>query len=650
MLSQLVEKKIELSDVIDLQFLQELQDTFADAVGVASLTVDDKGPVTRPSNFSDFCKNHIRNNPEGFQKCNECDINAGKEAYAAGKPVIYYCHAGLMDFSAPIIINGKQIGAMLGGQVLTTPPDIEKFQAIFALLGAEAEQEIRQALGEIKIVPEERIKAAAKLMYLVANALSKIGYQNLEISRNSKKINSILNSMPDGIITVDNSWVINFCNTTIEKMFGYKNSELIGQNLGFLLQAIDNDSNLTNIEDITTSTPERKGIKKDGSEFWVDLNISDVSVDNDFSRIISIRDITERKTLEKTVTDSKKQFLAILENLPFMAWLKDTEGRFIAVNKQFSENCKTPIEDILGKTDMDLFPKELAEAYHKDDRYIIKTKKQKAIEERITTPDGVQWFETFKVPILDTTGEVIGTTGYAIDVTEHRGFNKSKNEFMSIISQDLKTQLNAIRGALVIISDGLNSSIYKNAKELIDLANINNAKLINLINDIIDIENIESRSADYDIQVHDLRTIVEKVLHNNNFGVEFILENFEDETLIKIDKARLNQVLLHLFYKIADCSLSDKPAQISLNRKDGYVHMDITGFGYSIPKPTKTSLFQKFAQVMIPNNSKREKTGLELSLCKAIIESFDGNIDCETIPEGGTIFCIELPEFRGDFR
>ncbi|MEI8377658.1 MAG: HAMP domain-containing sensor histidine kinase, partial [bacterium] len=142
----------------------------------------------------------------------------------------------------------------------------------------------------------------------------------------------------------------------------------------------------------------------------------------------------------------------------------------------------------------------------------------------------------------------------------------------------------------------------------------------------------------------DLRMIVEQTIHNNDFGVKFTLENFETEAPIQVDKDRLSQVLSYLFSKIADCSLSEKPAKITLSRKDGYIRIDITGFGYSIPQPLKTSLFQKFSKVLLPDNNKREKTGLELSLCKAIIESFDGTIDFETLPEGGTTFCIELPE------
>ena len=102
-------KKIKLSDLINIDFLQDLQDIFAKTMGVASLTVDDDGPITKPSNFTDFCTNHIRASELGSKKCNECDIEGGKLAAEKGKPVIYTCHAGLTHFVVPISIDGKHI-------------------------------------------------------------------------------------------------------------------------------------------------------------------------------------------------------------------------------------------------------------------------------------------------------------------------------------------------------------------------------------------------------------------------------------------------------------------------------------------------------------------------------------------------------------
>ncbi|MZP29817.1 chemotaxis protein [Heliobacterium undosum] len=171
-----------LKDLIDLDFLQRFQDSFSKAMGMASLTVDDKGPVTAPSNFTTFCMDLTRNTPEGARRCNECDLKGGKEAARTGRPAIYYCHGGLMDFAAPIVVEGRQIGSMLGGQVLPQPPDEAKFRRLAAELGIDPEIYVA-AVRKIRVVPEESIRAAAELLYIVANALSAIGYQKLQVMK-----------------------------------------------------------------------------------------------------------------------------------------------------------------------------------------------------------------------------------------------------------------------------------------------------------------------------------------------------------------------------------------------------------------------------------------------------------------------------------
>ena len=92
---------IKLQDIIDLKFLQDFQDSFADALGVASITVDINGtPVTTPSNFTDFCMKYTRGSKTGLGRCMECDKMGGEESAKTGKPAIYQCHAGLVDFAA----------------------------------------------------------------------------------------------------------------------------------------------------------------------------------------------------------------------------------------------------------------------------------------------------------------------------------------------------------------------------------------------------------------------------------------------------------------------------------------------------------------------------------------------------------------------
>lgn len=180
---------LKLTDLIDIELLQELQDTFAKTMGVASIAVDDKGPITKPSNFTDFCIKYTRGTEEGYKRCNACDIRWGKVAAESGKPVIYDCHSGLRDFAVPIVVGGKHIASILGGQILTEEPDEEKFRVLARELGIE-ENEYIDALRKIKIVPTENIDAAANFLYLVANTISKIAHKNLELIKKNERENS----------------------------------------------------------------------------------------------------------------------------------------------------------------------------------------------------------------------------------------------------------------------------------------------------------------------------------------------------------------------------------------------------------------------------------------------------------------------------
>lgn len=179
-------KKIKLTDLIDIEFLQEFQDFFAKTMGVASIAVDDNGPITQPSNFTPFCNKYTRGSKEGYKRCNECDIRWGRLAAKNGKPVIYTCHSGLTDFAVPIMIGGEHVASILGGQVLTEPPNEEHFRELARELGID-EDEYIDAVRQIKVVPAATVDAAANFLYLVANAISKIAHKNFELMKNAER-------------------------------------------------------------------------------------------------------------------------------------------------------------------------------------------------------------------------------------------------------------------------------------------------------------------------------------------------------------------------------------------------------------------------------------------------------------------------------
>lgn len=169
---------ITLTDIIDRHTLQQLQDAFAKATGMAALATDDTGSVTELSCPTEFCMELCRKSSVGCERCNQCDLQGGAEASRTGRPATYYCHAGLVDFAAPIIINGRHVGSLIGGQVLTEQPDDDKFRKIAREINVDPERFVR-AVHKVKIVPKQQVDAAANLLYIIANALSDVGYQRL---------------------------------------------------------------------------------------------------------------------------------------------------------------------------------------------------------------------------------------------------------------------------------------------------------------------------------------------------------------------------------------------------------------------------------------------------------------------------------------
>lgn len=182
---------ITLLDVIDRQTLQSLQDAFAEATGMAALTTDATGSVTRLSNPTEFCMNLTRKSKIGCERCNKCDLQGGSDASRTGRPSTYFCHGGLVDFAAPIIVNGKHIGSLIGGQVLTEVPNDTKFRKIAAEIGVDPERYV-SAVHKVPIVPKSRIDAAANLLYQMANALSDVGYQRAMAQSQSNKASGIV--------------------------------------------------------------------------------------------------------------------------------------------------------------------------------------------------------------------------------------------------------------------------------------------------------------------------------------------------------------------------------------------------------------------------------------------------------------------------
>jgi PAS domain S-box-containing protein len=141
-----------------------------------------------------------------------------------------------------------------------------------------------------------------------------------------------------------------------------------------------------------------------------------VKVNQAFARDTAV----QRKALEDALRIKEQYQRALLDNFPFMVWLKDRESRFLAVNQPFADATGLGSSDALcGKSDLDVWPRDLAEGYRADDREVLRTLRKKDVEELIEDQGVRRWFETYKAPV-EVDGTPLGTVGFARDITERK--------------------------------------------------------------------------------------------------------------------------------------------------------------------------------------------------------------------------------------
>ncbi|MDB5220131.1 MAG: periplasmic sensor signal transduction histidine kinase [Myxococcaceae bacterium] len=155
-------------------------------------------------------------------------------------------------------------------------------------------------------------------------------------------------------------------------------------------------------------------------------------------------DISVRRMQQIQLLEGERQKRAILDNIPDIAWLKDRDGHFVAVNTPLANAAgKERPADVLGLTDFDIWPRDLAQRYRDDDDEIMQSGQHKRVEEPLVDAKGeTRWFETFKTRIVGDGGEVIGTTGIARDVTKR----KRAEEALRVTNDELERRV-ALRTA-----------------------------------------------------------------------------------------------------------------------------------------------------------------------------------------------------------
>lgn len=170
----------DVNEMIDVQFIQALQDFYAKTMDVALVCVYEDNWITDASNTCDFCRKYVRRHPSLNEECRKCHRYWESIVRDKAQPVIFDCHLGLRNFAVPITIGGEYVGCSIGGQVLTAAPDEKSYLDIAKEYGINQDGYL-EALKNVKILPEEKIKVTTELLFLISNSLAAVAFANFHL-------------------------------------------------------------------------------------------------------------------------------------------------------------------------------------------------------------------------------------------------------------------------------------------------------------------------------------------------------------------------------------------------------------------------------------------------------------------------------------
>ena len=193
-------QNIEFTDLLSLETIQQLQDSFARATGVASIiTKPDGTPITKPSNFCRLCS-IIRNTEKGLKNCY---TDAALNRTHKGNLVYQKClSAGLWDCGARITIDDKHLANWMIGQIKNEDLDEKSILEYAREIGAD-ETEYRAALAEVTTMPLEKFKDISTSLHILANQLSEQAYQNLHLKQNQKHLDMLVKEKTEDLEKVN---------------------------------------------------------------------------------------------------------------------------------------------------------------------------------------------------------------------------------------------------------------------------------------------------------------------------------------------------------------------------------------------------------------------------------------------------------------
>jgi PAS domain S-box-containing protein len=380
--------------------------------------------------------------------------------------------------------------------------------------------------------------------------------------------------------------------------------------------------------------------------------------------------ITRLNQAEQALRDSEALYHSLVETIPMNLFRKDLASRFTFGNKLFCEELGRALEEIVGKTDFDFFPRALAEKYRQDDLKVIQSRTVFEDIEEHRKPDGnTIYVQVLKTPVQDARGNVIGTQCIFWDVTARKeadqalraakeaaeSANRFKSEFLAAMSHEIRTPMNGVLGMTDL---ALDTELTAEQREYLTLAKASAESLLTVINDILDFSKVEAGKLQLDRVAFLLReslgdTMKALALRAQQKGLELAYRIAPDvpDALIG-DAGRLRQVLINLVgnaIKFTECGevvVDIRADELAPDAVD--LHFAVRDTGVGIPAPKQDSIFRPFEQVDASTTRRYGGTGLGLSISARLVALMGGRIWVESEAGQGATFHFTARLERGE--
>jgi PAS domain S-box-containing protein len=361
----------------------------------------------------------------------------------------------------------------------------------------------------------------------------------------------------------------------------------------------------------------------------------------------------------EALAESERRLQAILDHSPAIS-LKDLSGRYLLANREFERMAGVPRGAAPGKTDRELFPRRLADAYRANDDQVLDKNRGMELEETFLQDDGVHIYQSIRFPLLDAEERPYALCAIFIDITgrkktddelkmarlEAERANRAKSDFLSRMSHDLRTPLNAILGFAQILEL---APLAAEERESVTQILKGGQHLLQLINEVLDIARIEAGHLSLSVEPVNAGEIVQQAMELVRplaaaRGIAIDVQLPAHEVVIRADRQRLNQVLLNLLSNAVKYNRPRGRVGVGVEHPDGgRVRIAVTDTGPGIPPAKLALLFQPFERLGAEHTG-IEGTGLGLALSRRLAEAMEGTLGVKSEVDRGSTFWIELAD------